>query len=100
MLQDSLQKISLKEIAQTPFAYALYVTTLVLVSVIITNRADYNRLQSAYNALEQKKNNEADSIKKERDFYLKSFYVQKAVVDQIQQKVDSTAVANYNKRKR
>ena len=91
-IQESLQKISLKEIAQTPFAYALYVITLVLVSVIVTTRLD------AAKAAEKCEKTTTEALK-ERDYYLKAYYVQKAIVDQIQKTVDSTAIEN-NKQQR
>ena len=100
-LQDSLQKITLKEIAQTPFAYALYVVTLVLVSVIVTGRLDASSDKEACAARINELEATVKAERKEKDDVFKAYLVQKGVVEQIQKTVDSTAIENYkHERKR
>lgn len=99
-IQESLQKITLKEIAQTPFAFALYVVTLVLVTVIVTQRIDANSdkedCATKINELEAS----IKSERKEKDEVFKAYLVQKGVVEQIQKTVDSTAIENYKQNRK
>ena len=94
-IQESLQKITLKEIAQTPFAYALYVVTLVLVSMLVTQRIDTNK--AVENCQEEKEDlqQQVKEERKEKDEVFKAYLVQKGVVEQIQKTVDSTAIEKY-----
>lgn len=92
---DSLNKIPVKDIAQTPIAYALYVIVLVLVSVIVGQQVSIGSSKSDCQAtvtrLEQ-------DIKEERlikDEVFKAYLVERQTNKAIQQTVDSTVIENY-----
>ncbi|MCX2473572.1 hypothetical protein OQZ33_04425 [Pedobacter sp. MC2016-05] len=94
-IDESLQKIPLKDIAKTPFAYALYVVTMVLLGVIggqrldsITDKADWGRERTELQ--EQVK-----TERKEKDEVFKAYLVERGVNQQIQKTVDSTAIQKY-----
>jgi hypothetical protein len=94
-IQESLQKIPLKQIAQTPFAYCLYVITFVLGGVITAQRVDYktecqNR-DVRITALEA----DVKAERKEKDEVFKAYLVSKSVNEQIQKTVDSNAIDKY-----
>lgn len=94
-LEESLQKIPLKQIALTPFAYCLYVITFVLGGVITAQRIDANSDKEAdakrIDALEQAIKVE----RKEKDDVFKAYLVNKVIIEEIQKTVDSTAIKNY-----
>lgn len=99
-IQESLLKISPKEIAQTPLAYALYVVVVVLVSVIGLQQLNAS---GASKACENEKAELREQVKlerKEKDEVFKAYLVEKAVNTQIQIKVDSTAIDNYKKQRK
>lgn len=96
-IQESLQKITLKEIAQTPFAYALYVVTLVLVTVLVTYRIDANKAAESCLAEKEELQRQIKAERQEKDDVFKAYLVQRGVVAQIQNTVDSTAIERYKK---
>ncbi|MGY3054379.1 flagellar biosynthesis protein FliP [Pedobacter sp. UYEF25] len=89
-ITDSLQKITLKEIAQTPFAWALYAITLVLVSVIFAQRQDMIQERKDHNL-------EIKEERKLKDDIATAYMVEHMTNQQIQKTVDSTAIKNYKK---
>lgn len=97
-IQESLEKISLKEIAQTPFAYALYVVTLVLVSVIVTGRFDASTAKEDYSRKVEQLEAMVKAERKEKDEVFKAYLVQRLVNLQIQKTVDSAAMSRYKNR--
>ncbi|RQO78109.1 hypothetical protein DBR40_09165 [Pedobacter sp. KBW01] len=99
-IQESLQKISPKEIAQTPIAYAVYVITLVLVSVIISQRLDASK--SVENCENEKKElqQQVKDERKEKDEVFKAYLVERGANQQIQKTVDSTAIENYKQKRK
>lgn len=99
-IQESLQKITLKEIAKTPFAYALYVVTLVLVSVIVTQRIDANTDKENCSAKITELEASVKAERKEKDEVFKAYLVKRGVVEQIQKTVDSTAIENYKHKRK
>ncbi|MGV3705445.1 MAG: hypothetical protein ACO1NU_08705 [Arcticibacter sp.] len=99
-LQESLQKITLKEIAQTPFAYALYVVTLVLVSVLVTQRIDTNRAAENCQLEKEELQRQVKDERREKDEVFKAYLVQRGVVEQIQKTVDSTAIETYKQKRK
>jgi len=97
-LQDNLTtKIAFKDIAQSPWAYALYVIVIVLGGVIGGQR---------YDAATARKDcaTEIDSLQKqvkaersEKDAFFKAYFVERSANQQIQKTVDSTAINNFKK---
>ncbi|RZL34710.1 MAG: hypothetical protein EOP00_31115 [Pedobacter sp.] len=96
-IQESLQKIPLKQIAQTPFAYCLYVITFVLGGVITGQRIDYKSECSAYEVRITTLENSVKAERKEKDEFFKAYLVSKIANEQIQKTVDSTAIDKYKK---
>lgn len=99
-IQESLQKISPKEIAQTPLAYALYVVVAVLVSVIGLQQLNAS---SASDVCETEKKELKEQLKAERqikDEFFKAYLVEKAVNTNIQHAVDSTAIEKHKKQQK
>lgn len=97
-IQESLEKISLTEIAQTPFAYALYVITLVLVSVIMTERYDANTAKEDCSKKIEQLENMVKAERKEKDEVFNAYLIERSANLQIQKKVDSTAISRYKNR--
>ncbi|MBB6499123.1 hypothetical protein [Pedobacter cryoconitis] len=97
-IQESLEKISLTEIAQTPFAYALYVITLVLVSVIMTERFDANTAKEDCSKKIEQLENMVKAERKEKDEVFNAYLIERSANLQIQKKVDSTAISRYKNR--
>ncbi|MGY0039195.1 hypothetical protein [Pedobacter sp. NJ-S-72] len=97
-IQESLEKISLKEIAQTPFAYALYVVTLVLVSVIVTERFDASTAKEDYSRKVEQLEDMVKAERKEKDEVFKAYLIERSANLQIQKTVDSTAISRYKYR--
>ena len=89
-IQESLQKISLKHIAQTPFAYSTYVITLVLVTVIYFQRKDLTTERLRHET-------EIKEERKLKDDISKAYLAEHLANQQIQKTVDSTAIKNYKK---
>lgn len=96
-IQESLQKISLKEIAQTPFAYALYVVTLVLMGVIAGQRLDANTAREDCSKRVDQLENMVKAERKEKDDAFKAYIIERSANQQIQRTVDSTAFSNYKR---
>ncbi len=96
---ETLHRITLKEIAKTPFAYSLYVVTLVLVSVLVTQRIDANKAAENCRTEIDELQAQIKEERKEKDQVFKAYLVQRGVVEQIQKTVDSTAIENHNKKK-
>ncbi|MBB5636753.1 hypothetical protein HDF26_005229 [Pedobacter cryoconitis] len=94
-IQESLEKISLREIAQTPFAYALYVVTMVLVSVIVTERFDAGTAKEDYSRKIEQLENMVKAERKEKDEVFKAYLIERSANLQIQKTVDSTAISRY-----
>ncbi|KIO75956.1 hypothetical protein TH53_18005 [Pedobacter lusitanus] len=94
-IQESLEKISLKEIAQTPFAYALYVITLVLVSVIVTERFDANTAKEDCAKKIEQLEDMVKAERREKDEVFKAYLIERSANLQIQKTVDSTAISKY-----
>lgn len=99
-IQENLKRISPKEIAQTPLAYALYVVVLVLVSVLVTQRIDANKAAENCQAEKEDLQQQVKAERKEKDEVFKAYLVQKGVVEQIQKTVDSTAIENYKQKRK
>lgn len=97
-IEESLQKITLKEIAQTPFAYALYIVTIVLMGVITGQRLDAQADKKYYESEISKKDLAIKDERKEKDEVFKAYLVERGVNQQIQKTVDSTAINNYKKK--
>lgn len=91
-LQENLTKISPKEIAQTPLAYALYVVVAVLVSVIIGQQIDHNADKAQWQAQEKDYQNAIKAERVEKDEVFKAYLASKLANEQIQKTVDSTAI--------
>ncbi|MES2651270.1 MAG: hypothetical protein V4663_05990 [Bacteroidota bacterium] len=96
-IQDSLQKVTLKEIAQTPFAFALYIITMVLLAVITTQRIDANKDKEDSNKKIQELEASVKIERKEKDEVFKAYLVERSANKLIQQTVDSTAIKNNRK---
>ncbi|SUJ26532.1 Uncharacterised protein [Sphingobacterium spiritivorum] len=97
---ESIQKITLKEIAQTPFAYALYVITLVLVSVLVTQRYDAKAAAAICQDEKEELQDQIKAERREKDEVFKAYLVQRGVVEQIQKTVDSTAIIQYKHKRK
>lgn len=98
-IQDSIQKIPLKHIAQTPFAYCLYVITTVLLSVIFVQRYDARaeRLEHAQETARHEA--EMKEERKLKDDISKAYLAEHMANQAIQKAVDSTAIKNYKHEK-
>lgn len=94
-IQESLQKISPKEIAQTPLAYALYVVVIVLVSVNFSQRIDASTNSKACEKEKADLKAQLRAERKEKDEVFKAYLVEHSANQQIQKLVDSTAIDNY-----
>jgi hypothetical protein len=99
-IQDSLQKVTLKEIAQTPFAWSLYTITLVLISVIWMQRTDRNKEKDGCDAKIATLEEAIKDERKEKDEVFKAYLVERGVNQQIQKVVDSTAIDNFKSKQR
>lgn len=91
-IQDSLQKVTLKEIAQTPFAFSLYVITLVLVSFIVTGRIDRNSAEQDCAAKIKELEASVKAERKEKDDVFKAYLAERMANEKIQRAIDSTAI--------
>nr|WP_067054077.1 hypothetical protein [Mucilaginibacter sp. L294] len=92
--EESLQKISLKEIAQTPLAYALYVVVVVLVGVITGQRLDAKSDRAEDLQRIEKLEKQVQDERSEKDVVFKAYIVERSANQQIQKAVDSTAINN------
>lgn len=97
-IQDSLQKITLKEIAQTPFAFALYIITFFLLSFIASQRIDANEDKKEYAAKLKELEASVKAERKEKDQAFAAYLVERSANRQIQQIVDSTAIIKNNRK--
>lgn len=97
-IQDSLQKITLKEIAQTPFAFALYIIAFFLLSFIASQRMDANDAKKEYAAKIKELEASVKAERKEKDQAFAAYLVERSANRQIQQIVDSTAIIKNNKK--
>lgn len=96
-IQDSLQKLTLKEIAQTPFAFALYVVTLALLGVIAGQRYDITAAKGECAKRIETLEKQVKDERSEKDEVFKAYIVERSANQQIQKAVDSTAIINFKK---
>lgn len=92
---DSLKKIPLKDIAQTPIAYALYVIVLVLVSVIIGQQVSIGSSKSDCQTTISRLEKDIKVERQIKDEVFKAYLVERQTNKAIQQTVDSTVIENY-----
>lgn len=94
-IQENLIKISPKDVAQTPLAYALYVVVIVLTSVIVSQRIDASSNLKACEKEKIELQNQVKVERAEKDIVFKAYLVEHSANQQIQKLADSTAIEHY-----
>lgn len=90
-MEENLQRFSLKEIAQSPIAYAFYVVTIVLMGVIGSQRLDLNKERSECADELKTARLETKAERLEKDQVFKAYLAERMANEAIQKIVDSTA---------
>jgi cell division protein FtsL len=93
-IEENLAKVPLKDIAQSPLAYALYVVVIVLVGVILGQRFDASTNKTDCSNRIDTLEKQVKAERSEKDEAFKAYIIERSANQQIQKTVDSTAINN------
>jgi cell division protein FtsL len=94
-IEENLAKVPLRDISQSPLAYALYVVVIVLVGVIIGQRVSASTDKNDCAQMVTDLQNQVKAERSEKDEIFKAYFVERSANQQIQKAVDSTAIINF-----